>query len=174
MIKMKTNVTPGETPPKISVMQIDQDLKDGINKTEMTVKYGIKPWEVDEMFKHPLLKGRRPARKRALSFEFVDDTTDLNQIAADTRSKEFNHTLTDAQEALDPNQTSIPVPDESDSTESNSHRHFVDEEFQKNSIDLDTPPSFDDTMSVVEEQEWEAGNIEEEEELKMDEDTFEL
>ena len=73
MIEMKQNVTPGETPAEITISMIDQDLKDGITKPEMAIKYGIKPWEVDEMFKHPLLKGRRPARKRTLSFSFVDD-----------------------------------------------------------------------------------------------------
>ena len=175
---MKTNVTPGETPPEISVMQIDQDLKDGVSKSEMAIKYGIKPWEVDEMFKHPFLKGRRPSRKKSLSFTFVDDVSEdtlepnFNEKVAQERADSFNETLESAVEAIDPNQTSIPVPDESDSTESNSHRHFVDEEFQKNSIDLDTPPSFDDTMSVVEEQEWETAG--KEEELEMDDDTFQL
>ena len=53
MIEIRKNVQAGETPPQISVMQIDQDLKDGISKSDMAVKYGIKPWEVDEMFKHP-------------------------------------------------------------------------------------------------------------------------
>ena len=70
---MKKNVTPGETPEQITVSMIDQDLKDGISKPEMAIKYGIKPWEVDEMFKHPFLKGRRPSRKKTLSFTFVDD-----------------------------------------------------------------------------------------------------
>jgi hypothetical protein len=80
MIKMKTNVTPGETPAEITVSMIDQDLKDGISKPEMAIKYGIKPWEVDEMFKHPDLKGRRPSRKKTLSFTFVDDTTETTQF----------------------------------------------------------------------------------------------
>ena len=71
---MRKNVTPGETPAKITVSMIDQDLKDGISKSEMTIKYGIKPWEVDEMFKHPFLKGRRPSKKKPLSFIFEDDT----------------------------------------------------------------------------------------------------
>ena len=69
---MKKNVEPGETPEEITVSMIDQDLKDGISKPEMATKYGIKPWEVDEMFKHPFLKGRRPSRKKALSFSFVE------------------------------------------------------------------------------------------------------
>ena len=74
MIEMRKNVKPGKTPEKITVSMIDQDLKDGISKPEMAIKYGIKPWEVDEMFKHPFLKGRRPSRKKALSFTFEDDT----------------------------------------------------------------------------------------------------
>ena len=45
---MRTTQQPGETPPKISVSQIDQDLKDGINKADIAIKYGIKKWEVDE------------------------------------------------------------------------------------------------------------------------------
>ena len=76
MINARTNVTPGETPEKITVSMIDQDLKDGISKSEMAIKYGIKPWEVDEMFKHPFLKGRRPSKRKPLSFIFEDDMAD--------------------------------------------------------------------------------------------------
>ena len=39
---MKKNVTPGETPAEITISMIDQDLKDGISKSEMVIKYGIK------------------------------------------------------------------------------------------------------------------------------------
>ena len=70
---MRKAPEPGNTPAKITVSMIDNDLKNGISKAEMAVKYNIKPWEVDEMFKHPFLKGRRPSRKKALSFDFVDD-----------------------------------------------------------------------------------------------------
>ena len=73
---MRKNVEAGKTPATITVSMIDQDLKDGISKSEMAIKYGIKPWEVDEMFKHPFLKGRRPSRKKALSFSFVDDISE--------------------------------------------------------------------------------------------------
>ena len=65
MIEMRKTQEPGKTPETITVSMIDQDLKDGVSKSEMAVKYGIKPWEVDEMFKHPFLKGRRPSRKKA-------------------------------------------------------------------------------------------------------------
>ena len=100
---------------------IDQDLKDGISKPEMAIKYGIKPWEVDEMFKHPFLKGRRPSRKKALSFVFEDDTdealmkksskelldqidelpeTDPNQVTLDDAIDDAIESATQAQEAL--------------------------------------------------------------------------
>ena len=78
MIEMKKTQKAGETPAQITVSMVDQDLKDGTSKPEMAIKYGIKPWEVDEMFKHPFLKGRRPSRKKALSFSFIDDTEPLN------------------------------------------------------------------------------------------------
>ena len=99
---MKKQVTPGETPEKITVSMIDQDLKDGISKAEMAVKYNIKPWEVDEMFKHPFLKGRRPSRKKALSFTFVDDTLPLNSgdIAVEQAAEA-------EEEFVDPNQVTL-------------------------------------------------------------------
>jgi len=84
MIEMRTNVQAGETPAQITVSMIDADLKNGISKSEMAIKYGIKPWEVDEMFKHPFLAGRRPSRKQVLSFTFVDDTLPNAEPMADS------------------------------------------------------------------------------------------
>ena len=43
---------------------------------------GLKPWEVDEMFKHPLLKGRRPSRKKSLSFKFTDDMSNDTYVSS--------------------------------------------------------------------------------------------
>ena len=81
---MRKNVQAGETPAQITVSMIDADLKNGISKSEMAIKYGIKPWEVDEMFKHPFLAGRRPSRKQVLSFTFVDDTLPNAEPMADS------------------------------------------------------------------------------------------
>jgi hypothetical protein len=102
MIKMREQVKSGETPAKITVSMIDTDLKNGISKSDMAVKYGIKPWEVDEMFKHPFLKGRRPSRKKALSFTFVDDTEPLNSgdIAVEQAAEV-------EEEFVDPNQVTL-------------------------------------------------------------------
>ena len=74
MIESRKTQEAGKTPAQITVSMIDQDLKDGVSKADMAVKYGIKPWEVDEMFKHPFLKGRRPSRKKALSLQEITRT----------------------------------------------------------------------------------------------------
>tara|TARA_R110000787_G_scaffold110734_1_gene219415 strand:- start:2025 stop:2561 length:537 start_codon:yes stop_codon:yes gene_type:complete len=105
MINTRETVTPGETPDEITLSMIDQDLKDGVSKPEMAIKYGIKPWEVDEMFKHPDLKGRRPARKRTLSFKFVDDTDTAD--ATMSRVEEQDWIDAAAKEEVDPNQVTL-------------------------------------------------------------------
>ena len=95
MINTRETVTPGETPDEITLSMIGQDLKDGITKPEMAIKYGIKPWEVDEMFKHPFLKGRRPLRKRTLSFTFVDNTEEINN------EQRVQNTVNDLHQAIE-------------------------------------------------------------------------
>jgi hypothetical protein len=170
MIEMKKQVTPGETPEQITISMIDQDLKDGVSKSDMAVKYGIKPWEVDEMFKHPLLKGRRPSRKKALSFSFVDDMTnepiiDPNQVTLEQAIDEaiesvgeIKHQMQETQEAiidmLSP--TEFETPEETIAKVNGP----IDDDDE---VEL---PSFEDTLDLVKEQQ--------EEELDMDDDTFEL
>jgi len=175
MINTRQTVEAGETPDQITISMIDQDLKDGVNKTEMSIKYGIKPWEVDEMFKHPLLKGRRPARKRTLSFSFVDDMSDLplnsgdiaveqaeeidpNQVTLEQAIDEAIDTVTEVKHQMQETQEAINdmlSPTEYDSEELNT---------DDSGLEL---PSFKDTLDLVKEQQ-------EEEELDMDDETFEL
>ena len=107
---MKKNVTPGETPEQITVSMIDQDLKDGISKPEMAIKYSIKPWEVDEMFKHPFLKGRRPSRKKTLSFSFVDDlepSDNGTMLPLNSGDIAVEQTAEVEEEFVDPNQVTL-------------------------------------------------------------------
>ena len=144
---------------------IDQDLKDGISKPEMAIKYGIKPWEVDEMFKHPFLKGRRPSRKKTLSFSFVDDVTmtpDGENIVAPIIENDV---------IIDPNQITL--------------EEAIDEaiesvEVAKEAID-DIVEEIDEIFPTNTEEQDEQTRVEEgfdykgrEEEIKVDEDTFEL
>lgn len=199
MIEMRKKQEAGETPAQITVSMIDQDLKNGVNKTEMSVKYGIKPWEVDRMFEHPDLKGRRPSKRKPLSFEFVDDTIkdtsdpNLNNRVAKERAEVFNESLQAASEALNPNQVTLEQAiDEAIDTVTEVKNQM--QKTQDAIIDMLSPtefetdydlhhrgghnpaplkddeidlPSFEDTLDLVKEQQ-------EEEELEMDEDTFEL
>tara|TARA_R110001592_G_scaffold3086_1_gene17225 strand:- start:896 stop:1462 length:567 start_codon:yes stop_codon:yes gene_type:complete len=188
MIEMRKTQEAGKTPAQITVSMIDQDLKDGINKTEMAVKYGIKPWEVDEMFKHPLLKGRRPARKRVLSFSFVDDmttntteevTVDPNQVTLEQAIDEAIIVVEEVKDQMQETQEAItdmlsPTEFETEVTglPKGETANFIEKTLKAAEEDEFEIPSFNDTMSLVEEQEWEKNGTEEE--LEMDDDTFEL
>jgi hypothetical protein len=190
MIKMKTNVTPGETPAEITVSMIDQDLKDGISKPEMAIKYGIKPWEVDEMFKHPTLKGRRPSRKKSLSFTFVDDVTeptqfpssmddvtdevDPNQITLEDAIDEAIETVEEVKDQMQETQEAIldmlsptdETPEETLLKAAQDENDFSIEDVALTDSDDVEIPSFEDTMELVKEQQ--------EEELEVEDETFEL
>ena len=169
---MKKQVTPGETPERITVSMIDQDLKDGISKAEMAVKYNIKPWEVDEMFKHPFLRGRRPSRKKALSFTFVDDLepSDNGTLVP----KETG--IIDAVEAIqevDPNQVTLEDAID-EAIESATQAQDALKEAEKAVVDILSPTEYETPEETL----LKAANVaeidEQEEELEMDDDTFEL
>ncbi len=213
MIEMRKTQEAGKTPAQITVSMIDQDLKNGINKTEMAVKYGIKPWEVDEMFKHPFLKGRRPARKRVLSFNFVDDTeplnsgdiaveqaaeVDPNQVTLEQAIDEAIEAVEEVKDQMQETQEAITdmlsptevITNKEDLVENLTNLAETSDEFQAtktgdNEWEVETDdvvihinkeeveedelgdlPSFQDTLDLVKEQQ--------EEELEMDDDTFEL
>ena len=135
----------------------------------MSIKYGIKPWEVDEMFKHPLLKGRRPSRKKTLSFSFVDDMTESTQ---------FPSSMDDVTDEVDPNQITLEqaideaiesvgeIKDQMQETQDAIVDMLSPTEFETPEEDELEIPSFEDTLDLVKEQQ--------EEELEMDDDTFEI
>ena len=163
---MKKVVTPGETPAEITISMIDQDLIDGVNKTEMSIKYGIKPWEVDEMFKHPFLKGRRPARKRTLSFSFVDDT-DTPEITGIPQGDTISDT--DDEDFVDPNQVTLENAIE-EAIESVEEVKDQMQETQEAIVEMLSPTEFKTPEETLLEEVHET----EEEELDTDDDTFEL
>ena len=182
MIEMKTTQKAGETPAQITVSMIDQDLKDGVSKSEMAIKYGIKPWEVDEMFKHPFLKGRRPSRKKALSFSFIDDVSmtpdgeetivDPNQITLEDAIDEAIETVEEVKDQMQETQEAI--------IDILSPTEFETPEETLLKAAQDTPEITGipngDTISDTDDEE-EEGTIPaafEEEEIEMDDDTFEL
>lgn len=139
-----TNVTP----KKITVTMILEDLASGITKKGMCTKYNVKKWEMDEVFKHPKLKGKRPAYVKVLSFKFVDDTEEVDVVVpANTVPQPDKVETPTEEETVDPNQVTI------------------DQVIEEEEEDM-TPPTMEDTMELVEEQ------LEEVEE--DDFDTFEL
>ena len=147
----------GETPVKISVMQIDQDLKNGVSKSDMAVKYDIKPWEVDRMFEHPFLKGRRPSKRKPLSFEFVDDTEPLNSgdIAVEQEAEVDSNQVT-LEQAID------------DAIEDVEEAKNQMQETQEAILDMLSPMDPEETIeSLIDE-------VEEEEEIKVDDGSFEI
>jgi hypothetical protein len=74
MIEARASVNENVTPKEITTSMIDQDLKDGLKKSEMMEKYNIRKWEIDKIFKNPKLTNRKPSPR--LSFTFIDDMPD--------------------------------------------------------------------------------------------------
>ena len=181
---MKTNVTPGETPAEITVSMIDQDLKNGISKPEMAIKYGIKPYEVDEMFKHPFLKGRRPSRKKALSFSFVDDVSDEpiinpNQVTLEDAITEATKEIeTAVNELADVNNAIVDMLSPTDPDEEPKWRAEDSETGKPIELDQDAQDTLNHALDNMVNEDGqtlrETFDKELEEELEMDDDTFEL
>ena len=164
MIKMRKNVEAGRTPEKITVSMIDQDLKDGISKPEMAIKYGIKPWEVDEMFKHPFLKGRRPSRKKALSFVFEDDTDE----ALMKKSTEELYNQIDELPDVDPNQITLEDAIQDTIDEVKDIQESM-KKTEKDIVDLLGPHAQTAEETIKEVAEWTAKN-EDGEEIELDQE----
>ena len=62
------------TPQTITTTMILNDLDNGVDRKGIQTKYSLEGWELTEMFKHPVLKGKKAKKKRKMSFNFVDDT----------------------------------------------------------------------------------------------------
>jgi len=96
------------------------DLENGIDRPGIKEKYNLEGWEMTEMFKHPVLKGKKASRKRKMSFNFVDDTVaptatvvpvqvDLVESIEDVQNMTDNHL---AQEADDREQFEASMEEE--------------------------------------------------------------
>ena len=164
MIETRKTPEAGKTPAQITVSMIDQDLKDGISKPDMAIKYGIKPWEVDEMFKHPFLKGRRPSRKKTLSFSFIDDIEPLDNgtiiAKQDTEVEEVNPNQVTLEQAID------------DAIETVEEVKTELKETEATIVEMLSPTEYttveEDLINIADE------TTKEEIELREDEETFEL
>jgi len=135
----------------------------------MAIKYGIKPWEVDEMFKHPFLKGRRPSRKKTLSFSFVDDMTE--DTVEEASSKLYGVDNTNAETTVNPNQ--ITLEDAIDEAiESVEEVKDQMQQTQEAIVEMLSPTEFETPEETLLKAVQDTSK--EEEELEMDDDTFEL
>jgi hypothetical protein len=79
-INSETGNTEAVTPQRITTTMIIDDLENGIGRDGIKEKYNLQGWEVTQMFKHPALKGKKAKKIRKLSFDFVDDTINPNQL----------------------------------------------------------------------------------------------
>ena len=172
MIETRESVNSNTTPEAITTSMIDNDLKSGLNKNDMMQKYNIRKWEIDRIFKNPKLTGRRPSPK--LSFTFIDDMDDSghNPVNIDEVLDEPNPNQVTLEQAIDEAiDTVTEVKHQMQETQEAINDMLTPTEFEEPADDAVELPSFDDTMSVVEEQEWEKNG---EEEVDMDDETFEL
>ena len=185
------------TPEAISVNDLLKDLANGIGKKGMCDKYNVKKWELDEVFKHPALKGKRPAHVKKLSFTFVDDTGEqpIEVTPSDLISETLPHSINDVcdEPIIDPNQVTLEQAID-EAIESVGEIKTQMQETQDAIIDMLSPtetetpeetiamvngpideddeleiPTLSDTMELVKEQEMEVGNIEE---VEVEEDEF--
>jgi hypothetical protein len=157
MIKVRPNVSVESaivTPETISVSQLLKDLANGIGKKGMCEKYNVKKWELDEVFKHSKLKGKRPAHVKKLSFTFVDDTgtdpvivtpsdlisdaiedkhkvdTSEPQFSKREESTQFPSSMEDVTDEVDPNQVTLEqvIEEANDEVKANWDEHTRVEE----------------------------------------------
>tara|TARA_R100000781_G_C4080448_1_gene127517 strand:- start:2641 stop:3075 length:435 start_codon:yes stop_codon:yes gene_type:complete len=99
MIETRINPETGNTeavkPQTITTTMILDDLENGVGRDGIKEKYNLEGWEVTQMFKHPALKGKKAKKVRKLSFDFVDDTVNPNQLDLEDQIKEEETELLD-------------------------------------------------------------------------------
>jgi hypothetical protein len=72
---------------QLTVNQILEDLQNGLTRTpsdkryteekgSIMEKYNLTKYEVDMLFKHPKLKGRKTKTPKQVTFTLIDDTTE--------------------------------------------------------------------------------------------------
>jgi len=103
--RVETTVTPvaqGET-IKLTVSGILADLDNGLDREKIATKYGLTKQEVNEVFKHPKLQGRRVKRKPAVRFVLEDDTTSIKTVDYSPVEDEDESQATTIEDTVDPN-----------------------------------------------------------------------
>lgn len=88
---------------EVTVDMILNELANGVNKTQMQKKFAyrdengtVRPfekWMIDQIFKDPALRGKKPARKKVLPFVFKGTTTTTATTTPTTIPEPTNNTL---------------------------------------------------------------------------------
>lgn len=104
-----------EVVPQITVSSVLQDLKDGLTREAIAVKYHLPKSEVKNMFQHPLLKNKKTITPKQPRFILIDDVT--NQAAAE-QVAEQEEAEVEAIEADDASEESVEEQVEQQVTES--------------------------------------------------------
>ena len=183
MIEARPNTSvenANETPEAISVSMLLKDLANGIGKKGMCEKYNVKKWELDEVFKHSSLKGKRPAHVKKLSFTFVDDTGEqsIEVTPSDLISETFPHSMDDVcdEPIIDPNQVTLEQAiDEAIETIENVKAEIV--ETERSVSDILSPTEFEtpvETLSKVNSDILPSDGLEDELEIPSFNDTLDL
>ncbi len=100
--RVETTVTPvAQTTEtiKLTVSGILADLDNGLDREKIATKYGLTKQEVNEVFKHPKLQGRRVKRKPAVRFVLEDDTT--STMTSEGKPKTLDYTEEEETTSLD-------------------------------------------------------------------------
>jgi len=93
-VKTARDLSNCEVVSEVTPGMILQDLAMGLDRDAIAKKYAYKDetgnlheferWMVDEMFKDPLLKGKRPAKVKVLPFRFKASADDTGIVDIDT------------------------------------------------------------------------------------------
>lgn len=108
--RVETTVTPvAQTTEtiKLTVSGILADLDNGLDRDKIATKYGLTKQEVNEVFKHPKLQGRRVKRKPAVRFVLEDDTVSTVNAQGQPKTLDYTEeeetTLPESPAEVDPN-----------------------------------------------------------------------
>ena len=160
MIETRESVNSNTTPEAITTSMIDNDLKSGLNKSDMMEKYNIRKWEIDRIFKNPKLTGRRPSPK--LSFTFIDDMDDSGHhpVNIDEVLDEPNPNQVTLEQAIDEAiDTVTEVKHQMQETQEAINDMLSPTEYDSEELDTDDSgleiPTLTDTLELVKEQQME-------------------
>lgn len=96
-----------EEKKKLSILGIQNDLKEGLDRKAIAEKYGLKQSQVAELFQHPKLKGLKVKKPLLEGIELIDDAPE-KKVAA-KKAKAEAETDTEVVSEASSNGSAAPV-----------------------------------------------------------------